>query len=735
MPVPAPARDNPRAVDILWQADVALFRLINHTLSHPLLDAVMPWFSGNPLFMPALLVALGLLLWRGGARGRVCVVLLVLLLAAGNGLVDLLKETVGRPRPFADLPEVRLLLGRGRSMSMPSGHAFNWFLGLAVLAGYYRRSVWFMLPLALAVGYSRVYCGVHYPSDVLVGAVLGLGLGGGGVWLADRLWRAAGRRWFPLWWRQLPSLRRPVFHADPMTWRPDAPPVRDPAATAEQQWLRLGYGVLAVLFLFRIGYIASNTIELSEDEAYQWLWSKHLALSYYSKPPMIAYLQWAGTSLWGDTELGVRFFSPVIATLIGLLVLRFFAAEVSARAGFWLVVMLCVTPLTAVGAVLLTIDPPLVLFWTAAMLTGWRALQAHGRTRDWALTGLWMGLGFLSKYTALLQWVCFALVFALWPPARRHLRQPGPYLALAITLLCTLPVLVWNARHGWITLTHLGDRAGLDEAWRFTPKYFLEFTGAAVGLLNPVFFGAAVWAAAGIWRRRQAHPLWLYLLLMGAPVLLGHWLYTARARVLPNWIATAVVPLFAATVAYAHARWQAGRTGAPQWLAAGVGLGLLLVVPLHETRWLDRVIGRPLPAHLDPLRRVRYWSDTARLVDEERVRLAAEGRPVFLIGNHYGITGQLSFYLPEAKEAVRAGRPFVYFRSTDTPVNQFYFWPGYQDRKGQNALFVMPTDRPRPPPERLVAEFESVTDLGLREVRDGPRVMRRIQLYACRGLR
>lgn len=722
-------------MDWLSQADAALFRCVNQSLNHPFLDGVVPWFSDNPFFSPALVVTLGLLLWRGGVRGRVCVVLLLLALAAGNAAVDLLKELIARPRPFVDLPETRLLLGRGRSFSLPSGHAANWFLALAVVGRYYPRTRGVLLGLALAVSFSRVYCGVHYPSDVLAGALLGWTLGRVVPPLADRLWRRLGARWFPLWWRQLPSLRAPVFHPDPLWTRPDVPPVRNPEATVERQWLRLGYLLVAVLLVFRLGYIASGTIELSEDEAYQWLWSKHLALSYYSKPPMIAYLQWMGTQIWGDTELGVRFMSPVLATATGLLLLRFFAAQVNARAGFWLVVMLTVTPLTAVGAVLLTVDPPLVLCWTAAMLTGWRALQPQGRTRDWVWTGLWVGLGFLSKYTALLQWVCFALVFALWPAARRHLRRPGPWLALGVTLLCTLPVVIWNAQHGWITVTHLGERAGLDKAWQFTLKFFFEFAGAALGLLNPVFLVAAVWAAVGIWRRRQVNPLWFYLLLMSAPVLLGHWLYTLRAQVLPNWIATAVVPLFAATVAYADARWRGGLRGVRAALAAGVGLGLLLVVPLHETRWIAKLVGQPLPARLDPLRRVRGWTETAQVVEAERQKLLAEGRPVFLIGNHYGITGQLSFYLPAAKAAVQAGEPWVFFRSSDVPLNQFYFWPGYQDRQGQNALFVMPTDRPRPPPERLVTEFESVSDLGLHTVVVRGQTLRQVQLYACRGLR
>ena len=68
------------------------------------------------------------------------------------------------------------------------------------------------------------------------------------------------------------------------------------------------------------------------------------------------------------------------------------------------------------------------------MIAGWRAIQDTGTTKDWCWVGLWMGLGFLSKYTALLQWVCWAVFFVLWPPARKHLRLDTS-LRAAIDLL------------------------------------------------------------------------------------------------------------------------------------------------------------------------------------------------------------------------------------------------------------------------------------------------------------
>ncbi len=719
----------------LQHLDEALFRAVNHGLACGPLDWLMPVVSNGGTFLLLLLFLGVMLLWKGGARGRMCVLMLVLLAAANNALVDALKDAFARPRPFLALDDARVLIGRGHSGSMPSGHAANGFLLAFVVFWYYRRVFWAAFTVAAVVAFSRVYNGVHYPGDVLAGAALGALVGGGGVWLLDRVWHGVGRRWFPIWWRAFPSLITGRVRRDPLAPIPGEKPLRDPVALREHQWLRLGYLLLAGVLLFRLAYIAAGVIELSEDEAYQWVWSKHLALSYFSKPPLIAWIQFAGTHLWGDTEFGIRFFSPVIAALIGWLLLRFFAREVNARAGFFLLLMMCTAPLLAVGSVLMTIDPPLVLFWTAAMLAGWKAVQPTGRTRDWLWVGVWSGLAFLAKYSSLFQWVSFFLFLAAWPSARRHLRRPGPYLALLVSALALIPVGVWNAQHDWITISHLHDRAGLNQQWHFTLRYFGDFTGATLFLLNPVFAVGMAWAGWQAWRRRRHDARLMYFLAMGAPLFLGYWLYSFRARVHPNWIAPSVVPLYCVLVIYADARWRDLATRLRPWLKFGLGFGLVMVTFLHETNWIDEIAGRPLPAKLDPLRRVRFWSDVGELVEVHRREFAQrEGRPVFVIGAHYGITGELSFYLPGHREQVKDD-PLVFYQTSPHPDNQFYFYPGYTDRHGQNALYVIKTDKKRPPPPLLQEQFARVTDLGLFDITDRGRVMRRIQIYACHELR
>jgi membrane-associated phospholipid phosphatase len=711
-----------------WQSlDLSLFQWFNQGFTNPVLDWLMPLLSNKRLLFPVAPLLLIFLWWRGSRRLRICLVLLVLAVLLGDILVcGPLKHAIGRPRPSAVLSETGILTGRGQGSSMPSSHAANWFAATAVVFSFYPRSIFVFLPLAMAVGFSRIYTAAHYPSDVLAGAALGAMYGLLLVHGTERVWQRFGPGWFPHWHERLGSIRRPEASSE-------VPRLAPEGRALDQHWLRLGYVLVGVLLLARLLYIGGGRIELSEDEAYQWLWSKHLDFSYYSKPPMIAYTQFLGTSLWGDNEFGVRFFSPVIAAILSILLLRFFSRLDQPRVGFQLVLVASATPLLAVGATLMTIDPLSVLFWTAAMLAGWRAVQSDS-TWLWVWTGIWMGLGFLSKYVALVQWMSWVLFFILWKPARSQLRRPGPYLALGINVVAMLPVVWWNWQNGWIGLLHIGERGGLDDAWQFTARYLVDYSVAQVGLLNPVFFVAILGAMVGIWRRTDRSSLSVYLFSMGAPLFVGCLLYTLRSRVHPNWVAPAILPLLCLAAIYWNQRRVEGFRIVGPAFRVGIALGLTVVILLHETRWVGTLIGRPVPVHLDPLRRVRGWQACADSIRELRNELLEEGRPVFIVAHHYGIAGLLSFYLPEAKAGV-GGDPLVFCVNADRPQNQLHLWGSYSDRSGHNAIYVRETLRAKPIPARLEQEFTSVTDLGLHEIHHRRRPLHTLQIAICRELR
>ncbi|MFM1769108.1 MAG: hypothetical protein RJA22_1637 [Verrucomicrobiota bacterium] len=725
----------------LQSLDIAVFRFINDTLSCAPLDLLLPLLDGNAFFIPAVLLGLALLCWRGGGRGRLYAGLLALALLLGElTVIGPLKDLISRPRPFNALEGVHVLSGRGSNRSMPSAHTSVWFAAATVTLLYYPRAGRVLLGLAVLMAFSRVYLGVHYPSDVLAGALLGAGYVLALLAIAGAAWGRAGPRWFPLWWERLPSL---VPGPGPATTPTVPPPAvsgatgADTAALRDAQWARLGVVLLVVICLARLAYLADESIQLSEDEAYQWLWSKNPALSYFSKPPLIAWGHWAGTHLWGDTTFGVRFFPPVLALVLGVVVLRFLTRLASARVALITVLLLNLTPLLCAGSLLMTVDPWLVTFWTAAMVAGWRALQPDGRTVHWLWVGLWTGLGFLSKYTALAQVGCWAVFFALHRPARGHLRRAGPWLALGIVALCSLPVLIWNAQHGWVTLAHLGDNAQVDKSWRPTTRYLLDFLGAEAGLLNPVCLGAAVISAVAFWRRYRDDERLVYLFAMGAPLFLAYTLLALRARVHPNWIAAAVVPMFCHMALYWDRRWREGAGGVKPWLMAACVYGVATVPVLHDSELVTKLTGLHLPARLDPLRRVVGIRDIARVAGRERQKLLGEGRPVFILTGHYGPAGQISFYLPEARAGLPLD-PLVFCQLGARPKNQFHFWPHYryaERRRGDNAIFVQFDDGSKPIPPAVAAQFKSVTDLGVFPIRHRKQVYHQMHLFACRELR
>jgi hypothetical protein len=210
---------------------------------------------------------------------------------------------------------------------------------------------------------------------------------------------------------------------------------------------------------------------------------------------------------------------------------------------------------------------------------------------------------------------------------------------------------------------------------------------------------------------------------------------------------------------YWDTRWRLGARAPKRWLIAGLSIGFMMVLVLHDTDLVGKLAGKKLPPNIDPLTRVRSYTESARLVNEARAKLMSEGSPVFLIGSHYQTTGLLTFYLPEARTNV-VRDPLVYYISSDVPRNQFYFWPGYRElRKGQNAIFVRELSSPslvddwiprwlrgetnllqvsletRPVPRMLLREFESVTDIGQVQALYRGRVFHTLQLFECRNLK
>jgi len=174
-------------IDFLYGIDRSVFFFIHLVLRNDILDAVMPFLTnlnqmtGGRVFF----IAVGVLLLAvGGRTGRIVVLALVLTITVSDQLSStLIKSVVQRERPCHVLPDVRPLVDCGSGKSFPSSHAVNMFAAAAVFAYGYRRWTWVFYTLAGVIAFSRVYVGVHYPSDAAGGAVIGVLIGLGMVYI------------------------------------------------------------------------------------------------------------------------------------------------------------------------------------------------------------------------------------------------------------------------------------------------------------------------------------------------------------------------------------------------------------------------------------------------------------------------------------------------------------------------------------------------------------------------
>ena len=169
--------------EFLYSIDKSIFIFINQTLSNPVGDFLWPlitdydklWAIRIPLVITWLL-----LLIRGGRTGRTVAIMIVPVLFLSDKISSaFIKEWVGRVRPCGSIDGtpiiqgIHMLVDCGPGRSFPSSHAVNNFAIGTVFAYYYPRLKYWFYGWASLVALSRPAVGVHYPSDILGGAIIG----------------------------------------------------------------------------------------------------------------------------------------------------------------------------------------------------------------------------------------------------------------------------------------------------------------------------------------------------------------------------------------------------------------------------------------------------------------------------------------------------------------------------------------------------------------------------------
>ncbi|MBF0288084.1 MAG: glycosyltransferase family 39 protein [SAR324 cluster bacterium] len=228
-----------------------------------------------------------------------------------------------------------------------------------------------------------------------------------------------------------------------------------------------------------------------------WVWSRHLSLSYYEHPPMVALAIRLFTSMIGNSEfaleLAAQAYNISILALSYAICYSFFGK----RAAIFCLILLESIPYYLLGSVFLHIDQPFLIFWLLNLYFLCRFHQTN--SNKWLiLLGITAGLGALSKYITILFYIGLFLHLLSYKELRHHLKNPWLYLAGCISLLIFTPVLLWNYQNDWVSFRFQFKR-GLSGSP--LGQNFIFFT------LGHLFLFSLVWSWWGLyqlWNKRKA---------------------------------------------------------------------------------------------------------------------------------------------------------------------------------------------------------------------------------------
>lgn len=499
---------------------------------------------------------------------------------------------------------------------------------------------------------------------------------------------------------------------------------------------RLVFASLILVTVFRLAYLWWVPLGLVGDEAYYWDWSRQLDWGYFSKPPMVAWLIAAATAVSGHQPEAIRTLAVVFTSASLFFGYRLARDLFDPRTGAWFVAALALAPAAIAQNLIFTIDAPLLFCWSAGLwcFSRWLGAGETSSGRRWGIAlAVCLGAGLLTKQMMAVFPLLAALHLATSPEHRHRLRQPGFWIIITFGAGALVPLLVWNARHGWIMFHHTAHHfEGAPFSWVDALGRTFAFVAGEVALTGFVIGIIAVFAAAAAVRRMlrgerdEAERL---LFWFSVPALLVMTGMALRQRVNLNWPLVYLPPLILLAVhgslpgARGQCRLRVGR-----WLKAGVGVSATLTVIACAYPLTVRSLGLE-GTKVDLTARLRGWESLAGEVDST-LRLLRErsAQPVFVLtAGHRYVTSQLAFHL--------AGQPRV-MRWPSVPSqieSQYEVWGGLEDRAGENALIVHQVDERHPSlPTELRAAFAAVEPLQTVRIPLGSGRERRYELHLGR---
>jgi Dolichyl-phosphate-mannose-protein mannosyltransferase len=362
--------------------------------------------------------------------------------------------------------------------------------------------------------------------------------------------------------------------------------------------------------------VLAGVLGLGTDESYEVVLARVPSLGYFDHPPLSFWIPALVARLTGsEHRVVLRLPFVLLFAITTVLLYRLTARLYGGRAGFLAALLLNITPVFSLstGGWILPDGPLACAILATALCLTHVLLERSARPWQWWIgAGAATGMALLSKYHGVFLPAGTLLFLVSGRESRSWLRRPEPYLAIAIALVISTPVLVWNAQHGFASVRFQAGRAtthGLHVG------ALVQSVGGQLGYLLPWIGVPLLWQLVrGLLTGPRDGPRWLLCCLAVGPIALFTLISLGGNPGLPHWPAPGYLllfPLLGDGVARYESRGpRERRTTARAITAASVVFVLLVVVAASDvaTGWAVRVAPR-LFERGDPSLEAVDWRD------------------------------------------------------------------------------------------------------------------------------
>lgn len=454
----------------------------------------------------------------------------------------------------------------------------------------------------------------------------------------------------------------------------------------ERKYLSWLIALMAVIWLYRLYVLLQAPYDLYFDEAYYFNWAKHLDWGYYSKPPMLGWLIYLTTSLFGDSQVGIKIGAMIIYPITTMVIYLITKTLFDLKSAFYAALVFFTLPSVWMSSMLISTDVVLLLFWSLALLFFIKALYEE-KNSYWIWAGVFSGLGLMSKYNFIFFLLSIVLTLMLVPKFKKHFSNRYFYIAIMIAFVVFLPNLIWNYQHDFISFVHTKQISHISGKWIHHNK-FIEFFAAQFLVFGPILF-FYYWVIV-VKKAFVKNEKYLILFLFSITTLGFIMILSFISRSFANWAAVTYV---SGTILVVKYLLDAKKE---YLLKLSIVIHTLLAVIFFHWHALADISGVTLKRSNDPYKRVSGWSDVAKMIAKDHVKYPN----TLLLMDGRAEVAEFDYYLKQ--------KCYI-FNPHKEMENQYHMTRDLNDAKGKDFLFATQQEDEK----TLYPYFESVKKVGV----------------------